>query len=86
MHGISEFSLDAEGVYGRMAEGFGFDGDREILVTRGLADWILHFYRAPSVEHLTQRRTSAIRGLPGAREEIVVLFANIIKEATLNGI
>ena len=69
-----------------MAEGFGFDGGREILVTRGLAYWILHFSKTQSAEHLPQNRTSVRGGLTEVREEIVVLFANIIKEATLNGI
>ena len=69
-----------------MAKGFGFSGGREILITRGLADWILHFEKTRHAEYLPLNQTSAGGGLPGSREEIVVLFANIIKESGFHGI
>jgi hypothetical protein len=69
-----------------MADGSGPAYGRELLIARGLVDWLSLFGKAPPDGCMGQNHALTKRGFPEATDEIVVLFANILQEATYNGI
>jgi hypothetical protein len=57
-----------------------------IIVTRGLMEWVLCFEGMLPKEKTGQYHIPAANSLPVAAEEIVILFANILQEAISYGI
>jgi len=72
----------AERTYDEMAGGRMEIGS-DILFTRGMAEWLRWYGSGAYVGSPVQNRTLEKYELQEASDEIVVLLANIVKEATL---
>jgi len=62
-----------------MAKGAGAGIGREILVARGLVEWLLNFGGVLPLEETSWNFIPSKSGTQDAAEEMVVLFANMLQ-------
>ena len=70
---------DAENAYESMCECHATGIGREILITCGLTEWLSCFNNARSMEKPWQHYIQANNRMSETRDEIVILFANILQ-------
>jgi len=80
---IPDFSDDAKIAYDNISKGLGSETGREILVARGLMEWLTCFHKAVFTEEKQRPRILVGSTYAGSTEDIVILFANILLEATI---
>ena len=77
-----DFGVDAAIVYDGMSKSRVMDAGREILAAHGLVEWLISFNKLASINE--NRKPCALSSIVPAEpaEDIVVIFANMLLEAT----
>ena len=79
-----DFSTEAEIVYDSMSKNSSAGAGREILVARGLIEWLTYFHKLAPMGK--SRKPLVLNGIVATEpaEDIVVIFANMLLEEAGN--